>query len=364
MKRRKILFCIDCLVRGGTELQLIGLIDRLDREKYEPYLLTIKETDNSLLPDDCHHLQWSVPKLLSLSGLSQVVKLTQWLRKENISIVQCYFQDSTLLAGVAAWLARVPVRIACFRDMAFWKNSKLEVIIGKVYQMMTGYISNAHAVSEHFVKHFNLQPQKMTILPNGIDVEKLTFIQHKPHISDICIVGNMTRKVKRTDLFIAAAALVAKKYPDIKWHIIGDGHLKETLQLQANELGITEKVVFEGRVANVDKYIEQMQIGVICSDSEGLSNAILEYMLKGSVCIATDVGGNPELIIDEVSGCIVPPDNAEMIASKVLYLIESPSKYTELALKARHMIESQYNWKVCVGEHMSYYSNALAKRNK
>ena len=174
----------------------------------------------------------------------------------------------------------------------------------------------------------------------------------------------MTRQVKRTDLFISAAAIVAEKYPNINWHIIGDGHLKEGLKSQAEQLDIADKVIFAGRVTNVDQYIEKMQIGVISSDSEGLSNAILEYMLKGSVCIATNVGGNPELIIDEVSGCIVPPNNAEMIASKILYLIESPSKYTELALKARHMIESQYNWNVCVDEHMNYYSNALAKRKK
>lgn len=364
MKRRKILFCIDCLVRGGTELQLIGLIERLDREKYEPYLLTLKETDNSLLPNDCQHIEWSVPKLFSLSGLQHLIKLTQWLRKENISIVQCYFQDSTLLAGVSSWLARTPVRVACFRDMAFWNNNKLELVIGKVYQMMTGYIANANAVSEHFVEHFNLPKLKMTVLPNGINVEKLTFVEHKPIITDVCIVGNMTRKVKRTDLFIAAAAIVAKDYPDIKWHIVGDGHLKASLQEQGQKLGIADKLIFAGRVSNVEQYIENMQIGVICSDSEGLSNAILEYMLKGSICIATNVGGNPELIIDDETGCIVPPNNAEMIAKKILYLIKSPNKYKALALNARKMIESQYNWKVCVDEHMSYYDNALDQRNK
>jgi glycosyltransferase involved in cell wall biosynthesis len=364
MRRRKILFCIDCLVRGGTELQLIGLIERLDRERYEPYLLTIKETDNSLLPSDCQHIEWSVPKLLSLSGLRHLIKLTQWLRKENISIVQCYFQDSTLLAGLSGWLARTPVRIGCFRDMAFWKNNKLEIVIGKVYQMMTGYIANANAVSEHFIEHFHLPKSKMTVLPNGIDVEKLTFVKHKPTINDICIVGNMTRKVKRTDLFIEAAAIVAKDYPDIKWHIVGDGHLKVVLEEQGQKLGIAKKLIFAGRVSNVEQYIEKMQIGVISSDSEGLSNAILEYMLKGSICIATNVGGNPELIIDDETGCIVPPNNAKMIAKKILYLIEFPNKYTELALNARKMIESKYNWKVCVDKHMSYYDEALDKRNK
>ena len=101
-KPRKILFCIDCLVRGGTELQVIGMIERLDPKKYQPYLLTIRETDKALVPKNCQHLAWQVPKLFSLNGIKQLYKLVAWLKREKVTIVQSYFQDSTLLAGIAA----------------------------------------------------------------------------------------------------------------------------------------------------------------------------------------------------------------------------------------------------------------------
>jgi glycosyltransferase involved in cell wall biosynthesis len=360
IKPRKILFCIDCLVRGGTELQLIGLIERLDPTKYEPYLLTIRDTDKTLVPDNCQHLNWRVPKLFSISGVFSFLKLIRWLKREKISIVQSYFQDSTLLAGLAAKFAKVPVRIACFRDMAFWNNNRTEKALKKVYPLMTGYISNAEAVSEHFIKQFGLKSENMKVLPNGVAIEKFAFIEHFSPVLNICIVGNMTRHVKRTDLFVKAAAIVGEKHPEIKWHIIGDGQLKQQLSDLAEGLNIRQNINFVGRIADVEQYLESMQLGILCSDSEGLSNAILEYMLKGVVCIATNVGGNPELINDEVTGCLVEPNDASMIAKKVFFLIDNISERKKLAATARAYVESRYNWENCIKEHDEYYENALS----
>ena len=67
----KVLFCIDNLIYGGTELQLAGLLDRLDRRVYEPYLLTIRPTDKKLIPEGVMHLEWNVSKLASWSGLRE-----------------------------------------------------------------------------------------------------------------------------------------------------------------------------------------------------------------------------------------------------------------------------------------------------
>jgi len=300
-----------------------------------------------------------VPKLFSFNGLKHLIKLISWLKKERIAIVQSYFQDSTLLASIAAKISRTSVRIACFRDMAFWNNSKTEKALTKVYPFMTGYISNAKAVSQHFAEQFSLNTKHMSVLPNGIDINKFTFVEHGTEITDICIVGNMTRRVKRTDLFIKSAAIVAKSYPEISWHIIGDGHLKADLQKLAKDLGVEKQVKFVGRIANVSEYMESMQLGVLCSDSEGLSNAILEYMLKGVVCIATEVGGTPELISDNITGCLVKPDDSKMIAERIIYLIKQPETRRLMAKAARNFVESKYSWLNCLNEYEKYYTDAL-----
>lgn len=361
-RRIKILFCIDRLVRGGTELQLIGLIDRLDRELYSPYLLTIRPTEPDLIPDGCHHLSLNVAKLLSLSGIRSLWWLIRYLRRERIQIVQTFFQDSTVFAGLAAWLARTPVRIACFRDLAFWNSRKQALLLKQIYPMMQSYLCNSGIVLEHFVAHFGINPERARIIRNGVDASALCYQEHPGDTLNIGIVGNMTRQVKRTDLFIRAAALVHQKHPEVHWHVLGDGHLRPELENLARRLGLSECVTFTGRIEYVSQYLSKLQVGVICSDSEGLSNALLEYMFRGVAAVATEVGGNTELVDDGVTGLTVPPGNPEALALAINRLIEHPRLRQGLARSARLKVEKAYSWEQCLFEHYGVYQRLFAER--
>jgi len=356
----KILFAIDKLLRGGTELQLIGLIERLDPNLYTPYLLTIKPSDPKLTPVNCQHLAWDVQRLFSPAGLISLLKLVRFLRKEKISIVQTFFQDSTLFAGTAAYLARTPARIACFRDLGFWYTKKQAMALNWVYKGMTGFICNANIVREHFVKLFNLPADKMYLLRNGIEVSALPLVVHNHACRDVGIVGNMTRQVKRTDLFIKAAAIVAQNHPEITWHIIGDGNMRSQLEQLANDLGVLEKLHFAGRVSDVAGYLEKLDIGIICSDSEGLSNALLEYMFKGVAAVATAVGGNTELIKHEKSGLLVPPNDEQALAQAICRLIEDNLLRELVTQAARLKAEEEYSWEKCLAAHHKVYQQLLS----
>jgi glycosyltransferase involved in cell wall biosynthesis len=357
----KILFCIDNLARGGTELQLIGLIERLDPNLYKPYLLTIRETELSLTPKNCQHLQWNLKSLFSLTGVKTLFRLIRFLQHEKIQIVQSYFQDSTILAGLAAYIARVPVRIACFRDMGFWNTKSQAIILRNIYRLMTGFICNAYVVRDYFVESFGISKEKSVILRNGIDVESLPFTPHRLPCYHVGIVGNMTRQVKRTDLFIKAAAIVAKEHPKITWHIIGDGRMRPELEQLAKNLNVFEKLHFAGRVSNVASYLEKLDIGVICSDSEGLSNALLEYMFKGVAAIVTDVGGNPELIENEKTGLLIPPDDEQALARAIIRIIENASLRSSAVKAARLKAEEEYSWDKCMAAHNKVYQSMLSK---
>lgn len=356
----KILYCIDNLLRGGTELQLTGLIERLDPREYQPYLLTIRPSDPALTPSNCTHLAWHVPKLFSPKGLLALFKLVRFLRREKIAIVQTFFQDSTVFGGMAAWLARTPARIACFRDLGFWHTKKQALVLGNIYGLMTGFICNAEIVKQHFVQLFKLKPEKLQVLRNGIDVGALPFVPHEQPCKHVGIVGNMTRQVKRTDLFIKAAGLVAKIHPEITWHILGDGHLRGELEQLAKERGVFDKIHFAGRVSEVAAYLEKLDIGIICSDSEGLSNALLEYMFKGVTAVATRVGGNPELVHHQQSGLLVPPDDERALADAISALIENAPLRIKLAQQARTQVEQEYSWDICIARHNDFYRSAIA----
>ena len=353
--RFKILYCIDNLACGGTELQLVNLINRLDRSRLEPHLLTLRKYDVEAFPVTCPHLVKDIPRIFSPSGIASVLSLAAWLRKNRIDAVQTFFQDATIVGGLAARLAGVPIRFASFRDMGFWRTGRHEWLLKNVYRMMTGYVANSDVVIDYFTKEFGLSVGKFTKIYNGADVTALPWVEHQGPASHVAIVGNLNRRVKRTDLFIKAAGILSPEFPEISWHVLGEGHYRAEYEELADSLGLGGRIVFAGNVDNVPAYLEQIQIGVNSSDSEGLSNALLEYMFKGCAVVATAVGGNSELVRDQETGLLVPPDDPEKLAAALRELIEKNELRGALAHNARLYAEETFSWEKCLAAHENLY---------
>ncbi|GAB6194030.1 glycosyltransferase [Desulfocastanea catecholica] len=354
----KVLYVIDTLARGGTELQLTGLIDRLDRRRFAPYLCTLRDVDPELLPDDCPHLVYKVPRLLSPNGVTAAWNLSRLLQSEGFAVVQTFFQDATLFGGVAARLAGTPVRLACFRDLGFWRTRGQELLLRRVYSMMTGFLANAAIVRDHFALHDGLNKDTIQVIYNGIDLDNLHWIDHDGPTLHVGIVGNLNRRVKRTDLFLRAAGQVSQKYPQITWHVLGDGQYRAEYEELARNEGLADRVIFTGNIEKVTDYLGKLQVGVLCSDSEGFSNALLEYMSCGCATIATRVGGNIEAVTEGQTGLLVPPDNVDALVCGLLKLVENIPLRRKLAVAARETVAVRFGWNQCVAAHEAIYERA------
>ncbi len=268
--------------------------------------------------------------------------------------MQTFFQDATVVGGAAAWLAGTPKRLACFRDMGFWRTRSQTMLLRLIYSLMTGFLANAVCVRDNFAEHVGLEKNTVQVVYNGIDPSRLPWIEHTGPTLHIGIVGNLNRRVKRTDLFLRAAGKVGRKHPQVTWHVLGDGCFRDEFEALAKAEGIGDHTIFTGNIDRVTEYLATLQVGVLCSDSEGFSNALLEYMLCGCAAVATRVGGNTEAIEDGVSGLLVPPDNVEALADALLKLVEDVSLRQKLAMTARS-VASCFNWERCVQAHESIY---------
>ncbi len=360
--RIRILYAIDSLARGGTELQLKGLIDRLDRTRYEPHLCTFRPTEPELLPDDCAHHFLDLRTLLSPSGWNAFRSLRSLLKRKRFDVVQTFFQDPTLLVGAASRSAGVPMRLACFRDLGFWRTRKQEIALRWVYRGMTGFVANSEAVKDHFCQMDGLPPSEVTVIPNGLEISRFPYRQPSPQPLRVGIVGNLNRHVKRTDLFVAAAGELHRRFPATQWEIVGDGHLRPALEEQARAAGLGGRIVFHGRRSDVPDLLAQWDIAVLCSDSEGFSNALLEYMLCGCTPVATAVGGNCEVIEDGVNGLLVPANDAAALADAVGSLLSDGERNRALSAAARQTVESRYSWEACIAAHDDLYRQVISDR--
>jgi glycosyltransferase involved in cell wall biosynthesis len=227
---------------------------------------------------------------------------------------------------------------------------------------MTGFVANSAAVRDHFSRRDGLAPDRITIVRNGLDAAALPFRPPSAPPRRVGILGNLNRPVKRIDLFVEATGRLAQRFPEVSWEIVGDGELRPRLEARARELGVAERTTFHGRLAQVGALLGRWDIGVLCSDSEGFSNALLEYMLAGAAVVATAVGGNREVVEHDVTGLLVPPGDAGALAAAIARLLAEDGLAGRLAAGARSLVENRFSWETCVRAHEDLYRDALRRR--
>lgn len=375
MKPLRIAYVIDTLAcdTAGTQKQLLESIRRLDRSRFSPILICLWESEwmrTAVLPCEVHvlgHTGFLKP------GLGRVVREFRRLVREcEVDLIHTYFDESI----VVTWLAtramrRRPVLISSRRDMGLgtsnqpWYHRLYRLIMPVVNRDFDGVIANCDAVAAHAAKCERTAPERYTVIRNGLDLpvgrgEPSALPLAAGGRLNVCILASLT-PVKRHDLLIDAWSSLGEVVARAGAHlyILGDGPKRASIESQCVLKGVMSSVHFPGVVTDVADWLSQMDIGVICSDREGLSNAILEYMAHGLPVIATEVGGNPELVNSD-NGILVPAGNAAELARALERLLTDGESREELGRRSLARMEGTYSWKATLGQTTSLYERLLA----
>jgi glycosyltransferase involved in cell wall biosynthesis len=161
--------------------------------------------------------------------------------------------------------------------------------------------------------------------------ERLTIAKDSPVVG---IVANL-RPVKGIDVFLRAARLVARQIPEARFIVAGDGTEREKLSGLVRELDLSQAVTFLGKVNDIASLLQAIDVGVLASHSEGFSNAIVEYMISGLPVVCTDAGGNREAVTDGENGFIVPVGNCDVMANRIIRIIQDIDLAKEMGRKNR-----------------------------
>ena len=157
----------------------------------------------------------------------------------------------------------------------------------------------------------------------------------------LLFVGRLVPQKALPDLLIALNLLL-KAHPNIHLFLLGKGEEQLHLEQQAQALGISEHITFTGNVDDVQPYLDAADLFVLPSLAEGISNALLEAMTAGLPCVATSVGGTPEVLDNGACGILVPPNTPETLAASISKLIDQPTELTRLGIAARERILQHY----------------------
>jgi glycosyltransferase involved in cell wall biosynthesis len=143
-----------------------------------------------------------------------------------------------------------------------------------------------------------------------------------PLSSPLVVVFSRLNQMKGIQYFLDAAIILARRFPHVRFLVVGDGESRKELEEYAGRLGLAQRTVFTGFRSDVPELLSEAAVSVLPSLSEGLSNSLLESMASGVPVVATRVGGNPEVIEHEVTGLLVPLLDSAALAAAIGRVLE------------------------------------------
>jgi glycosyltransferase involved in cell wall biosynthesis len=369
----RVCFVIDKLFPAGIELQLLRLIQQLDRTRVVPYLCLLDGTDRQtrdMEPKDCPVIRLGIQHLMRPSSLVGGMRLARFLRRERIDVVHPLFPDSLYFGAPVAKLAGTPCIVGFRVDAGYWMTPRDRWVGRLVYRLLDASVANCEACRRAVIADYGVARESVAIIPNGVDISRfvsplLSGEGTGPDTAEqrVGIVANL-RPVKNLELFVRVAARLAQSHPNVRFDIAGEGELRGELQSLIDALTLHDRVRLLGTVADIPKFLDTLDVAVLCSHSEGSPNAIMEYMAAGLPTVATDVGGNGEIVEDQQTGLLVSPGNEELLAAAIARLLEDRPLAARLGATARQRAFAEYSVEAQARRYEDFYCELAARKKR
>jgi glycosyltransferase involved in cell wall biosynthesis len=382
--RIKLLEFVTLFAIGGTERQVVNLSRALDLSRFELYMGCLRQAGEFLKEIEAREIPISEYRIRSFYHPKTFVhqlRLARHLIRNRIQILHSYNFYSNVFAIPAARLAGTPVVVASIRDTGVYLTSPKKALQKWICRFATHILVNAEAVRRWLVEE-GYPADKITVIGNGIDLERFaqkpggTRLREELGLpSQVPLVAVLSRlnPLKGIESFLSAAVIVARRFPDARFLIVGDGFsikdgaivhddtYRREMTRYAARLGLEGRVVFTGFRLDVPSLLSEVAVSVLPSLSEGLSNTLLESMAAGVPVVATRVGGNPEAIEDGVSGLLVPPRDPEALARAIGLLLENRRLAFNLGEAGRRRVVERFSLERMVSRTEAFYLESLKK---
>jgi glycosyltransferase involved in cell wall biosynthesis len=221
-------------------------------------------------------------------------------------------------------------------------------------------------VSEHAavqVRRLERTPQgRVVVIPNGIELPSPPKRGTRPVRYGISVAR--LDPIKDQASLLRAVRRIVDKVPDFKLELVGEGAERPRLERLRDELGLRAHVLLSGHCDDVALRLARADVFFLTSLSEGLPLSLLEAMASALPVIATDVGGNREVVVQGETGLLVPAGSAEEVAEAALSLVREPHRAGALGLAGRARVESLFSLEGMIARYERLYRSRLAPRHR
>ena len=351
-----VLFLQTRLEMGGAEMMWFQTIRRLDPKKFRPLLCCFYEP-GLLGKKLCESgIQVSSFKMVCPWDPTVAFRLAKLLRNERVDILVMIDQPLIQFWGTLAgrWI-QVPVLIISIHSTGRMNRVQRRFFVNS---LTLGWVDRVIALSQthknYLVTKEGIDPKKIDIIPNGIEIEKFTAPFEKKELrkrfqvpqESGAVVGitAMLRPEKDHETFLKSAQAILRRMPSIHFLIVGDGPERNRLETLSATLGLSEHVHFLGLVEDMPSVVASFDIGVLSSLPvvETFPVSILEYMAAGKPVVATRVGSISEIVEEGKTGFLVDSGDWRGMAERITQLIEKDDLRHQMGFSGKQKVSREF----------------------
>jgi glycosyltransferase involved in cell wall biosynthesis len=301
-------------------------------------------------------------------SLATRLRLSRHLRRNRVQIAHAFDFYTNLTLVPAARLARVPVVIGSHRQLGDLLTPAQFRAQAEAFRWCDGVVCNSQAGANRLAAA-GLSRDKLFVIGNALPAEAFlaapAALPRRPGVLRVGMVARMNARYKNHSGFLRIAARIHQQLPEIEFLLAGDGPLRPEIEQEAQTLGLGAHVLFLGDRRDIPSVLAAMDVAVLTSDSEGLSNVILEAMAACVPVVAYDVGGNAELV-NEQRGALVAAGDETGFADAVERILgeSSSSLRQQLGLNARKFAEETFSLERVRNRYEELYAALLRKKGR
>ncbi len=371
IKKPKVLIIIASQDIGGPGKGIFQFLEHAPHEKFDYVLCNFNFRNRTI----GQFVDEASKKRLNLILLKQrftidplmLLQVRHIISENNINIIQTHGYKPGVIGLSMSRLYRIPWIGFAHGYIEVGKKLKLYNRLDKMILKYSDRVVTVSDSMKRLLADAGVRKNKISVIYNAIDEKDAKSTASTESVKDcygiknvhkvIGVVGRLSPE-KGQIIFLKAFQKAVKIHPEIKALIVGDGPDRKTLQGYCRDNGLEDKVIFTGYQENVANFYQVFDILVLPSYTEGLPNAVLEAMLFEVPVIATSVGGVPE-VINNSNGILVPPDNHDILADKMIKLLQDDELRKSVGLKGRESLYPRFSPSYRANQIIALYKELL-----
>ena len=364
MKKKIVHVTFDMRI-GGTEQVIYNLIEHTDPKKYDVSILCLNQPIGpfgiQLQKKSCHIIAFDRKPGFDLKLIKNIRK---FIIKDQIDILHCH-QYTPYVYGLFASLFTKTKIIFTEHGRFYPDQRKLKrILINPVLSLFTSAITAiSKATKNALIKYENFPGKRIQVIYNGINGSRFEFptsgnLRKTLGIDEkTFVLGTVARldPIKNHDMMIKAFKIVHDRFSQTVLIIVGDGSERPRLVSLIAQMGMNSSVIITGFREDTPQFYNMMDLFLLTSFSEGTAMTLLEAMASTKPCIATDVGGNPEIVLKNTTGFIIPSNDEHTLADVVIKLMQDNKLSTKMGIAGRKRFEQMFTAVKMTAEYQKLY---------